>query len=50
MPLKIGIILQYAMKYITMNRFKNILRMLGDFLFVCAVFFLFWVAMVIHYA
>ena len=50
MPLKIGTILQYAMKYITMNRFKDILRMLGDFLFICAVFFLFWVAMVIHYA
>ena len=33
-----------------MKKIKDILRMLGDFLFICAVFFLFWVAMVIHYA
>ena len=33
-----------------MRKIKDILRMLGDFLFICAVFFLFWVAMVIHYA
>ena len=33
-----------------MRNLKDILRMLGDFLFICTVFFLFWVNMVIYYA
>ena len=32
-----------------MNKFKDILRMLGDFLFIFGVFFLYWLAMVIYY-